>query len=360
MAAFREGKVVELLTGDARALRLRVALGTQEIGCVAFPSMVGELHVGDRVVVNTTGLELELGTGGDGFVLWNLDGGDVEPGEGHIVKLRYTPWQTEVLAAEAQESEHHHLLRDVDSIDGLPVVACGLHSQVAGVAAGIKAAEPGARVAYLMSDGGSLPIAWSRTIARLKEAGLVDVTCTYGHAFGGDIEAVNLFSGLAALATVARPTCVIAAMGPGGVGTGTRLGFSGIEQSQVLDATGALGGRGVACLRVSFSDARERHQGISHHSLTALRLAARPATIVIPDLPDEDRRDLLVEQLGGVVNAGLHEVVTADGSSGLDLLRRTGIEVDSMGRSLDESTEPFLAAAAAGAVAAGTARPPQG
>ena len=41
---------------------------------------------------------------------------------------------------------------------------------------------------------------------------------------------------------------MIAAMGPGGVGTGTRLGFSGIEQSQVLDAAGALGGRGVACL----------------------------------------------------------------------------------------------------------------
>ena len=45
-------------------------------------------------------------------------------------------------------------------------------------------------------------------------------------------------------------------MGPGIVGTNTRLGFSGMEVGPVLDAAAALGGDPIACLRVSFADAR--------------------------------------------------------------------------------------------------------
>ena len=136
----------------------------------------------------------------------------------------------------------------------MPVVACGLHSQIAGVAAGIKAAEPEARVGYLMTDGGALPLAWSRLVSALRGAGLMDSTCTSGHAFGGDLEAVNIFSGLAALRHAAAADVAIVSMGPGVVGTATALGFSGIEQGQVLDAAFALRGRGYACLRISFSD----------------------------------------------------------------------------------------------------------
>ena len=78
---------------------------------VGFPAMLGPLTPGDRVIVNTTGLELGLGTGGVAFVLWNLDGELPEPKlDGHIMKLRYTPWQTEVVTAEAPESPHHGAL----------------------------------------------------------------------------------------------------------------------------------------------------------------------------------------------------------------------------------------------------------
>ena len=43
-------------------------------------------------------------------------------------------------------------------------------------------------------------------------------------------------------------------MGPGIVGTASRLGFSGIEVGPVLDAAAGLGGVPIVCLRVSFAD----------------------------------------------------------------------------------------------------------
>ena len=350
MPAFREGRVKEIVQERHALQRARVELeDPREEILVSCYDALQPLEAGDRVIVNTTGLELGLGTGGEGFVLWVEGAGRTYPGEGHIMKMRYTPLQTEVLASEAPESPHHALLRDADDLTGCPVVACGLHSQIAGVAAGVKAARPTARVAYVMSDGGALPIAWSDLVAGLKDALLLDSTVTYGHAFGGDVEAVNVFTALLAARLVAEADVVVAAMGPGGVGTGTRLGYTGIEQAQVLDATTALKGRPVGCLRISFSDPRDRHEGISHHSLTSLRLTGHPVTVAVPELPDA-QRDLVAGQLQAL--EGRTRVVAADGEPGLELLRQKGITPESMGRSIDASPEPFLAAAAAGAVAA--------
>ncbi len=353
MASFRTGKVARIDRTSEDIFELLVALDGGEVAAVAFPEMCGPIDVGDRVVVNTTGIELELGTGGVAFVLWNLDGsGSVDPGEGHIMKMRYTPWQTEVLAAEAPESPHHEALLNAESLEGIPVVACGLHSQVGAAAAGIRAAHPEARLGYLMTDAASLPIAWSRQIRTLKEAGLVDETCTVGHSFGGDLESVNVFSGLVALKHVAGVDAIVAAMGPGVVGTGTALGFSAIEQGQVCDAVTALGGTSVAALRISFVDLRERHVGVSHHTLTALRVAAREKTLVaVPELP-EDRLAQVRDQLKAAGIYDRHDVVEIDGAAGLNLLGERGIRPSSMGRGMDETPELFVAASAAGALAA--------
>src|SRR5688500_6159611 len=168
MAAFREGVVRSVSSVDDSLIDAAVLIGDDEIQAAGFPKRLGPISAGDRVIVNTTGIELGLGTGGVGFILWNLDGsGQVDAGDGHIMKLRYTPWQTEVLSAEAPESSHHEQLKTATSLGGMPVVACGLHSQVGAVAAGIKAAAPAARVGYLMTDGAALPIAWSRSVRAL-------------------------------------------------------------------------------------------------------------------------------------------------------------------------------------------------
>jgi Protein of unknown function (DUF3866) len=352
MAAFKEGKVESVDEVRPGLIKLTVDIGGDSVRAVAFPTMTGDIRAGDRVVVNTTGIDLSLGTGGVGFVLWNLDGpGAIEPGDGHIIKLRYTPWQTEVASAEAPESPHHATLASFESLGGMPVVVCSLHSQIAGAIAGVKAARPDARVGYLMTDGAALPIAWSDLVASLKASSLLDITCTAGHAFGGDLEVVNVYSGLAALQTVGEVDVAVVAMGPGVVGTGTALGFTGMEQGQVLDAVTALDGTSVACLRINFSDRRARHKGLSHHSVTALSVAARePAIVAVPELSEAQRAEV-IERLHAAGISERHEIVTADGAPGLSLLRAAGVTPSSMGRTFDEIPELFAAGAAAGAVA---------
>lgn len=349
---FREGKIVEV-TQEGNLLRTRVETPDGEIAALGWSSMLGPLRIGDQVVVNTVGIDLDLGTGGTGFILWNLDGGGpAEKAPGHIVKLRYTPWQVPVRAVEAPESEHHAALRDVKDIDGVPVVVCSLHSQVAGVVAGIKATRPEAKVGYLMTDAAALPLAFSRLVARLNADGLIDATCTSGHAFGGDLEAVNVYSGLAALRHVAKCDLVVVAMGPGIVGTGTALGSTSMEQGQILDAAHALRGRNVACLRISFVDERNRHHGISHHTVTALTLAARePATVVVPKLPPEQAR-AIADELRGSGICDRHSTAIERGDTAIALLKERGIPVTSMGRGLDQTPELWLAAGAAGRYAA--------
>lgn len=352
MPAFREGKVVTVAL-ERDLLRARVALPSGECDAVGFPDMVGDVRSGDRVVLNTTGVDLGLGTGGVAFILWNLDGpGPPVDLEGHIVKLRYTPWQRESLSVEEPDSPHHEKLAQATSIDGMPVVACTLHSQIAAVAAGVKAAHPNVRVGYLMTDGASLPLQWSDLVADLRQTSFIDATATCGHAFGGDLEAVNVFSGLVALRHAAECDVAVVAMGPGVVGTGTALGHTALEQGQILDATNALGGRAIACLRVTFEEQRARHQGISHHTITALRLVAQTrATVVVP-LLEEGHTESVQRQLESAGIDDRHDVVTSDGTPGVRALEEAGLRPSSMGRPFGSVRELFLAGAAAGAVAA--------
>src|SRR3712207_414001 len=116
MARFRTGRVVQIHEQVDDIVRATVETGSGEaVEAVGFPGMLGPLALEDRVVVNTVGIDLELGTGGTAFILWNLARDEpVEQPEGHIVKLRYSPWQMNVLSAEAPESDHHGALEEVD------------------------------------------------------------------------------------------------------------------------------------------------------------------------------------------------------------------------------------------------------
>lgn len=352
MAAFRKGVIIEITERRTDLVKAVVDVGGRQLVCSAWPSMLGELEPEDEVVVNTTGIELGLGTGGEGFILWNLTRGEELPlGDGHIVKMRYTPWQTEVLVAEAPESPHHDVLRGAESLGGAPVVVCGLHSQVGAAAAGIKAARREARVGYLMTDAAALPLAWSDSVRTLKAAGLIDATCTTGHSFGGDLESVNAFSGMLALRHAAGVDALIVASGPGVVGTDTKFGFTAIEQGPLLDAAAALNGIAIAALRISFVDQRDRHVGVSHHTLTALSVAAqRRCRVALPVLP-EDRAEAVHSQIEASGVAGKHDVIEVEGAPGLHLIRELDLRPSTMGRSLDEIPELFVAASAAGALA---------
>ncbi|MBI2710765.1 MAG: DUF3866 family protein [Actinobacteria bacterium] len=340
MPSFRAGTVTEVLAARAGLQRVLVRpdAGGEPERAYVLTALTGPVAPGDEVVVNTTAVDLGLGTGGWHVVHWNLSRRSwSEPGPGHIVKLRYTSLQADTGAAE----EDHGGIPP--ALPGTPVVACSLHSQVPGVAVTVKHLRPDARVAYVMTDGAALPLALSDLVAAMRDAGVVDGTVTAGHAFGGDLEAVTVPSALTLAAHVLRADVVVVAMGPGVVGTGTALGTTAIEVASLIDATEALGGRPVACMRVSDSDTRARHRGVSHHTLTALRLARASATLAaLPGLLDVTD----VPSRHGVA-------VVEGGPDVAALLAERGLHVTTMGRGPDREPRFFAACGAAGAVAAG-------
>lgn len=325
----------------------------REASALNYPALAGVVAPGDRVLLNTTAVDLGLGTGGKDFVVARAGSGvalDVSSG-GHVMKLRYTPLQTDVLAVEAQESPHHAVMREARSLEGMPVVACGLHSQVPLVAAAVKSSAPSLRVAYCMTDGGALPIALSNLMRSSVSAGLVDETVTCGSAFGGGLEAVNLHSGLLAARHVARADVAIVAIGPGVAGTATPFGHGGVAQGEALNAAGVLGGVPIAAPRVSFADERPRHRAVSHHTLTALAaISLVRARVPVPSLP-ADLAEALEHALAAAGVWERHDrVACSAGSVPPPDLR--GIEVRTMGRGLAEDPAFFAAAFAAGEAAA--------
>jgi hypothetical protein len=310
------------------------------------------------VLVNTTALDLGLGTGGYALVIAVPDRLPPDPVRGgHLVKARYSPLQAAVPGADEQGSPHHDLLRDADDIGGMPVVVADLHSALPAVLAGVFSeaeragfprSAPGRlpRVVYVMQDGGALPAWFSRTCATLRDAGWLAATVTTGQSFGGDLETVTVHTGLLAARHVLGADVAVVAQGPGNLGTGTRWGFSGVAAGEAVNAIAALGGRPVASLRISDADPRERHHGVSHHSLTAYgRVALARADVVLPDLGGE---------FGGRVAAAAarlgerHELVTVPVDGLEAALRACPARLSTMGRGLDQDLAYFLAAAAAG------------
>jgi hypothetical protein len=173
---------------------------------------------------------------------------------------------------------------------------------------------------------------------------------TVGQSFGGDLEAVTLHTGLLAARHVLGADVAVVAQGPGNLGTGTRWGFSGVACGEAVNAAAVLGGRPVASLRVSEADPRERHHGVSHHSLTSYgRVALARADVVVPDLPGAFGARVAAQ---AAALAGRHTLVTVstDGLSGV--LRGSPVPLSTMGRGLEEDPAYFLAAAAAGRHAA--------
>lgn len=341
MPSFRSGRVAEILSEREGLQRVLVDLEPDPevpddddgpARAYVLTGLIGDVAAGDDVVCNTTAVEWGLGTGGWHVVHWNLSRRSWRRrGPGHIMKLRYTSLQADTGSAE----EH---LDDLPiDLGGLPVVACSVHSQVPCVAVALKHADPTARLVYVMTDGASLPLVFSDLVATMTESGLLDGTVTAGHAFGGQLEAVNVPAALALARHQLHADAVIVAMGPGVVGTDTTLGTTALEVAHVLDTTAALGGRPVMALRVSEGDQRERHRGVSHHSRTVLDLVH--AQVVVAAHP-------LLGARGRV------EAIDVDTVDTPALLAARGLHVTTMGRGPDEDRAFFLAAGDAGTLAA--------
>jgi hypothetical protein len=330
--SYRSGPVTEILEQRSGLQRVLVDLGRDRPErAYALTQLTGPVAIGDRLVVNTTAVDLDLGTGGWHVVHWNLARDEwAETGPGHIMKLRYTSLQVDSGTAE---EDHPDLATD---LAGTPVVVGTVHSQLPCVVATARHARPDLRIAYVMTDGAALPLALSDLVAHLSGHDLIVGTVTAGHAFGGDAEAVGVPAALAIARHLLNADLIVVTMGPGVVGTDTRLGTTALEAAACLDQAAALGGVPILALRASSGDPRPRHRGVSHHSGTVLDLVRSPIHVAAhPELDAPSR----------------HSVHTVPDVDVPTLLAAHDLHVTTMGRAPDEDADFFATAGRAGTLA---------
>ncbi len=346
------GEVIAVTAKRAGAQELKVQVDSTEERAINYTQLLGEVAVGEQVLLNTTAVRAKLGTGGYHFVMKRAGEAKRPETVGRIVKLRYTPLQFRCTTVEEQDSPYRSAIEASDDLGRMPVIVAALHSHLAPAAAAIKGLAPNARVAYVMTDAAALPLAFSNLAPSLKEAQLINATITVGQAFGGDYEAVNVYSGLLAAKAVAGADVAIVCQGPGNVGTETEWGFGSIAQGDHINAVGVLGGMPIAIPRISFADPRPRHRGVSRQTLVVLgKVALSPAVVSLP-MMDEQKLEMVQRQLDDAGIIEKHDVLIVKGEIGLRVMAERGIEAKTMGRTAVEDPEFFLAAGAAGALAA--------
>jgi Protein of unknown function (DUF3866) len=320
--SLRRGTVTGIVEEHEALVRLEV----DGAPTIAYPRLTGPVELGDEVLVNVQARVLELGSGGFDVLYANLTRGLDAPPEhqAHVMTLPYTPLQRATRHVEEDG-------RLAESLGGMPVVCCSLHSQLAPVCAGLGRHR---RLAYVQLGGGALPVSLSDTVRELKGAGVIEVAVAASPCVDGDVQAVTPASALAWCASQGVEA-VVCAIGPGIVGTGTVLGHSGLAAATAANAAAALGGKPVLAVRYSEADQRERHQGVSHHVRAILELSLADLTIAWPrglEAPDwlEPREEIDVE--------GWHEECAR-------------LPLSHMGRGLEEDPCFFMCAYAAGEVA---------
>ncbi|MBQ3423418.1 MAG: DUF3866 family protein [Romboutsia sp.] len=348
MISKKLGIVESIIDQNEELEDIRVNINGEIQRAYNYPKITGNIKLGDEVLLNTTAVELSLGTGGYHFVIANLNNleSNLTKG-GHIMKLRYTPLQVKVDSVEEQESKYHKNIEEFSSLNNMPVVVGSLHSMITPFVASYKRLNPNKKLVYIMTDGAALPIYLSKNVDTLKKKGLIDETITIGSAFGGDYECINIYTALITAKEVLNADAVFVSMGPGIAGTGTKYGFTGIEQGPILDAVKKLGGMPISIPRVSFADQRDRHKGISHHSITVLKEIVNISANIPICIYDDEKLNYIKEQIKYNELDLKHNVVYIKNENSKDDIEYFGLKVRSMGRNFDQDKEFFEAASTA-------------
>ncbi len=352
MINYKRGKVIEILNKYNRITELLVDIEGIHQKAINYDKLSGIVQIGDDVLLNTTAVDLGLGSGGYHFVLSINNGIDNltdVPNTGHIMKMRYTPLQFSVLSAEEETSPYHNIFNNFKDLNSMPVIIGELHSMLLPVIFNINKINSKNTACYIMTDGGALPIDFSRTVHWLRQEGMINGTITFGQAFGGEVETVNVYTALIAADKILKSDLAVITMGPGITGTGTKYGFSGIEQGYIIDAVSTLGGKPVFIPRISFADKRKRHYGISHHSLTILNEICKTSVkIVIPKFEGKKMQHIM-QQLKETEIEKKHQLVIVDDVLNIkENILGFSYNVKTMGRNFSEDAEFFLTAGAAG------------
>src|SRR5256885_14323697 len=102
MVRLRRARVLRITGERPGAIELEIDLGGGGVAAaLVYPDLTGSVSEGDDVLVNSTAVELALGTGGLHLVVAVTSreptGGDPR---GRVMKARYTPLQTAVGSVE--------------------------------------------------------------------------------------------------------------------------------------------------------------------------------------------------------------------------------------------------------------------
>jgi hypothetical protein len=322
---------------------LQVRIGEEERVAWADEGLVGLVHVGDVVIVNTEALDLGLGSGGFDVVHVNLTRGLDGQGadEATAMKLNYSSLQHPVEPVEARGPQNGERR--------ISVLVLSLHGQLAPAAwaAGRGASE--IRVGYVQTAGGSLPGSLSEDVADLRRAGLLCEHVTAGPAYGGESEAMTVIGALQAAAGPLEWDAAIVGPGPGIAGSGSQFGHGGMAALDAAHASLILGLETLLAPRMSSGDPRPEHRGLSHHTATVLRMllgnvrvpapAAEPAPWprIGGDAPLEELREACGDR---------HEIWLREAPVGE--YAESGLSATHMGRGLADDRLFFAAALAAG------------
>jgi hypothetical protein len=226
-------------------------------------------------------------------------------------------------------------------------------------------ARPGLRVGFLQGAGAALPGTMSRDVRTLRELGLLCGHVTAGPAYGGEHEAISLVGGLDAAARRLGWEAIIVGPGPGILGSATRLGHGGMAALDAAHAALALGLPTMLCPRMSSSDSRDRHRGLSHHTASVLELLLAPVRVPVPEAELEGWPLLAGEGApeGVSAAAALEELIElctghhdlAVETINLDGYAASGLPSTTMGRTIEEDPLFFAAPLAAGRALAAAA-----
>jgi len=308
-------------------------------------ALLGEMREGDEVIVNVTALDLGLGSGGFDIVHVNLTRGlGADPaGDAHVMKLNYTSLQHPVEPVELpmRLSNRGGAKGALEQRDGgMAVLVLPLHGHLAPAAWAVDRAAPGLRVGYVQTAGGALSGSLSRDVTALRERDLLCGHVTVAPAYGGEHEALSVAGALDAAVSGLDWDVALVGPGPGIIGSDTRLGHGGMAALDSAHAALALGLPTLLSPRLSESDPRDRHRGLSHHTATVLEMLLGAVAVPVPEGFPE-----VAAQLGEAVG-DRHRLHTA--SPDLAGYAASGLPACTMGRGLEDDKLFFAAPLAAG------------
>lgn len=157
-----------------------------------------------------------------------------------------------------------------------------LHGHLAPAAWAAAQVAPGLRVGYVQTAGGALPGSLSRDVRQLRERNLLAGHVAAAPAYGAEFEAISTVGAIDAAADLGW-NAVLVGPGPGIIGSDSVYGHGGMAALDSAHAALSLRCPTVISPRLSSSDPRERHRGLSHHTRTVLELLLAPVDVVVPE-----------------------------------------------------------------------------